>query len=574
MITYVNNVQSFSITIAALSTTGTATISAAVGKQFIIWGGETCNTTINIGEALCYLTISGTTITATRAIGTTGIITVFGYVVDGTSNLITSVQTGTIAITAASSGTATISAVNASNAVLQFLGYTSTGTAFDATDAPILSYSGTTLTATLQTTSIGVTTIAYEVIEYNGAALNSAVQFVNKSWTTASASTTATISNVNVNNSILHYCGAQVQISRDFQYSQLTNGTTITINAGAAVSDAVQYNCYVAEFISAVMQSPVQRGSITMTAATSNTAVVTSTSANAIVNFLGWAQTSGSTANYNILESDLTYSSPTVTANRNTGTGNITIGYEVIDWAVAANTNTITETVTESDGYSALSVDSALFSENQTATDSYLSTRIANLTFSENQTESDISAILAINKGVLTETQTESDNLSTIRTANDGTTEIIISTDTNAVSAIANIIISENEVANDNYDSQLNPSPSPMPSIPPVQTGSGDDRRKRYLSWLAKKKQKQFRQRADRIGIPKIEAIKIADIATKQIGAQQKSLPFSQNTELARHAAQITINQIYENIWQKKVNEYIVLRRQIEEENEFFMMMM
>lgn len=330
---YVNNVQTFSITLPALSLTGTATINAAVGTQFIIWGGEQTDVATNISESLVHLTISGTTITATRQLATVGAVTVVGTVVDGTASLITSVQTGTITVTAGNaSNTATINAVNASNTVLQFLGYSCTGTIFDATDAPILSYSGTTVTATLQTTGVGNTIVAFEVIEFNGAALNSAVQAVQKTWTTSATSITATIVSATINNTVLFYGGAQIQASRDFQYAQLTNSTTVTINCGAALSNVVKYYCYVAEFKSAVMTTPVQRGTITLTASAKNTATVTATSSKSMVNFLGFAQTNGSTAQYDILETNLTYGSPTVSAQRNTGTGNIVIGYEVIDW--------------------------------------------------------------------------------------------------------------------------------------------------------------------------------------------------------------------------------------------------
>lgn len=325
--------QAFSISLTATNATGTATINAAVGKQAIIWNGELTDVNSNFGEALVYLTISGTTITATRGIGTLGAVTVKGTVIDGHANLITSVQTGTVSIVAASSGTASITAPNASNAVLQFLGYSGTGTIFDATNAPILSYATTTLTVTLQTTAVGTVVVAFQVLEYTGAALNSAVQAVQKAWTDSSTSTTATITSVTAANTILHYCGAQIQVSRDFQYAQLTNGTTVTINAGAAISDAVKYYCYVAEFISAVWQTSVQIGTITLTAATSNTATVTGTNANANVNFLGFAQTSGSVANYNILETHLTYATPTVTCTRQTGTGNMVTGFEVWDWS-------------------------------------------------------------------------------------------------------------------------------------------------------------------------------------------------------------------------------------------------
>lgn len=630
--------QKVSITIPALSTTATATISAAVGKQFIIWNGETTSATTVLSESLASITISGTTITATRQLGTVGAITAVLTVIDATSSLVTSVQTGTLSITTGNAtGTATISAVNASNTVLQYLGYSNTQATFSGGTACSLSYSGTTVTGTVQSTSTGTTTLAFTVIEFTGAALNSSVQAFTKTWTSSGTSSTQTITSVTANNSILFYGGSRTVVSRDYQYAQLTNATTVTLNCGSALSNSITMGFYVAEFISGVWQSAVQRGTISLASVTSNTATITGTNANANINFLGFAQTSGATQQYDIIETDLVYTSPTVTAARNTGTGTIVIAYEAWDWSTSADGNTVTETITETDSETILSTgnvsftetetetDSAiakttstplLFTETQTETDSYTSLIILTNSLIETNTASDVFSVIAtqittksenntttdsiigaatgltnLNEsgnatdthlgiasglGLLTETDIESDLYDSSQTqpGANTTTETVTETDSQTVVAIDSDVISENIAANDNYDSQL--IPAPVTSTIPIQTGSGDDPWKRYLLWLERKKRKQFRQRATQAGISKPEAVKIAEIATAQVKKQEIELktPYyaaiEQNEQLARHAAQLAINQIYEAIWEENV------RKQYEqdEEDEFFMMMM
>jgi hypothetical protein len=335
MTNYVNSIQNVSITIAALSTSNTATITAAVGTQFIVWNGQTTTATTIASEAACSLTISGTTVTATRQLGTVGAITVAFQVVDATSSLIKTVQSGTVSVTAGNvTGTTAISAVTAANTVIQYLGFNSTSGSFALTDQPVLSFSGTTLTATCGSNSLGATVVGYMVIEFQGAAMATSVQAIHKSWTTAASTQTNAISAVTMANTLLFYAGNAVAAGRDIQYATLTTTTNVTLTAGAALSNATIFGCYVVNFVAGVFASAVQRGTIVMTAATSNTATITGTGTNSMVNFTGMAQTSGSTASYDVIESDLTYSTPTVTTNRATGTGNMTVGYEVADWAV------------------------------------------------------------------------------------------------------------------------------------------------------------------------------------------------------------------------------------------------
>lgn len=120
---------------------------------------------------------------------------------------------------------------------------------------------------------------------------------------------------------------------------------------------------------------------------------------------------------------------------------------------------------------------------------------------------------------------------------------------------------------------QIIQSPNSNPPVITITTttGSGDDAWKRYLLWLKQKKRKQFKLEAKKVNIPTKEANKLAKIIIEQV--EQKEIMFTPPAEqLARQAAEISINQMYEAIWQEKVNEALIKLR--DEEEEFFMVMM
>ena len=347
MATYVNNIQKVSITISSANTTGTATINAAIGTQFIIYNGETTSTSNAVSRATCYLTISGTTITATRGTQTnTDTVTVYCTVVDGDStNMIKTVQTGTTTIaSSATSGTTAISAVTTNNAVLQILGWTASIASPNA--SPVISYATTTLTVAINTGFVGTMTVAWTVIEFQSGALNSAVQKIQKNWTTSATTITSAITSVTTGNTMLFYCGCQQSASfnnQDYAHAKLTSATVVTFTVQNTNSAAIKNYVYVAEFISAVMATSVQRGTISLSASASGTTSVTATGSNSMVNYLGW-NTSSNSVNTNIKWMGLTYASPTVTALVNTAPTPQTdiVSYEVIDWAIALTSITQT----------------------------------------------------------------------------------------------------------------------------------------------------------------------------------------------------------------------------------------
>lgn len=197
--------------------------------------------------------------------------------------------------------------------------------------------------------------------------------------------------------------------------------------------------------------------------------------------------------------------------------------------------NSLTETVTESDNYTILATGIPTLIENNTETDSYLSS--------------------TTNIAVFTESDSVSDSLT--------------------IAAIDSNVVIETVAANDNYVSTL----IPLGGGSAPQTGSGSDSWSRYLLWLDRKKRKQFKRRAEYVKIPVKEAAEIARIAAKEVLKQEIELktPYystiNQNEQLARHTAQIAINQIYEAVWETKVREAVRKQREDEEE-EFFMLML
>lgn len=333
--TYVNSVQQVSITIAAAATSNTASVSAASGTFFLIFQGQTTSATTNNGSAVCRVSISGTTVTATRANSTQGACVVNCVVVDATSNLVTSVQFGTIAVTAGTSGTATISSVTTANAVVHLLGYTSGLTTFNMgrNHPTLVLTNATTVTSTVRTLTTN-STAGFVVIEFNPAALNQSKQAFSKSWTNSALSSTQAITSVNINNTILFYAGCDNDQNEtnatDEQRITLTNATTVTTTTGVAQGDAsIVINFSVIEFISGVLSQNAQRGSITLSASTSNTATITSAlTTKTICNFLGYSTATTAVTTHATLLPNITQTNATTDTATLNSLGSVVVSFE------------------------------------------------------------------------------------------------------------------------------------------------------------------------------------------------------------------------------------------------------
>jgi len=335
--TYINSVQQVSITIPALSTSATATVTAAVGTFFLIFQGNTTSATAVQSEAFCRVSISGTTVTATRALGTAGACVVNCAVVDATASLVKSVQFGTITVSSGTSATATITSVTTNNAVVHLLGCTSSLATFNfGNNTPTLVLTNaTTVTSTVRTLS-GTSIAGFVVIEFQGAALNQAKQAFSKSWTNNSVSSTQAITSVTTNNSMLFFAGCDNNLNEtnatDQQRITLTNATTVTTTTGVAQGDAaIVVNFSVVEFVSGVLSQIAQRGSITLSATTSNTATITSANTTkTLCNWLGYSTaTAATTTHATILPNITQTNATTITATLNSS-GSIVASYEAL----------------------------------------------------------------------------------------------------------------------------------------------------------------------------------------------------------------------------------------------------
>jgi hypothetical protein len=276
-------IQQVSITIANGSATGTATITAVGSGAHIIYQGETTTDSTTAVSSLARIELtSSTTVTATRNTASTDTITINAVIIDGdTTNLIKTVQSGTITIASGStSATASISAVTNNNTATAWLGESSTTAANINRQCTNISLSVTTVTAS-RGVSTGAVTAGFCAIEYQGSALNSATQNVSIALSSGT-SATAAITSVTTANTLLINGGFissanSANEARTFQRLSLTNATTVTSNINAAVTSGTDTSkCVVVEFVSAILAQNIQRGTITITAGTSNPATITS----------------------------------------------------------------------------------------------------------------------------------------------------------------------------------------------------------------------------------------------------------------------------------------------------------
>lgn len=346
MTAYVTSVQQVSITIGSGSATGTASVTAASGTFFLIYQGNITSATTSNADAFARVSISGTTVTATRAGTGANTCVVNCAVVDATSSLIKSVQMGTISTTTAS-GTATITSVTTTNSAVCWLGFTQSLTSYhyDLNTMLLTLTNATTVTVNNINGASGTCVTGYCVIEFQGAALNQNTQAFHTTWTNNTGSTTQAVTSVNVNNAMLLFAGGgsgNGDLAADEQPTfQLTSATVVTIKTGNTNSaNAQQANFTVVEFIAGVLSQNAQRGELAISSSTTNTATITSaTTTNTLLNMTGWRSASTATTNAAIIRPNITQTNATtVTANLNSS-GSVTLTYEALTFTAGSSIN-------------------------------------------------------------------------------------------------------------------------------------------------------------------------------------------------------------------------------------------
>lgn len=337
-------VQQFSITIASGQTTGTATITAVGSGAFILFGGVNPTVSANAEEDFATVTLTdSTTITATRRLGTAGTVTVTGSVVDGdTTNLVKSVQYGTVTIANAStSGTTSVSAVTNANTAIAYLGQqageTSSGVNLDFCT---VSLSGTTVTAARGSAGSTLSVIVgFCVIEFQSSCLTAnGVQQVSATSSASVTSFTGSFTAVTLANALTIYGGSNIAsvgtgLDKGLMYGSLTATTTLTVNLTTAAANAKTYNASIVEFKSGVLNSAVQRATKTLTGAATGTSTITGiTLGNSGLSFLG-NSTNVTTALSDEASGQVVLTNgTTVTSCKVTATGNITNSFEAFEF--------------------------------------------------------------------------------------------------------------------------------------------------------------------------------------------------------------------------------------------------
>ncbi len=294
-------IQYGSIAIGSLASSATATITAVGSGAYIVWMGQKYSTTVtdaSLGFGRVELTNS-TTATATRGSAIdTNTLTVNFCVVDGDpTNLVKSVQSGTISMSAVqTSNTASISAVTNNNTATNYLGattVTSLSQQFQSI-ASKLALATTTVTVSRNSSAGSVVLITgFQCIEYQGAALAAAVQNVSQT-NTSGTSNDNTITSVTVANTAIAWAGhtnnTGTTSANAFQpYVKLKDATHTTVVTNADPGGGTNITNYtVIPFVSGVLTAnAVQRGQPSLSGATSAAITITAvTQAQAQTNFL------------------------------------------------------------------------------------------------------------------------------------------------------------------------------------------------------------------------------------------------------------------------------------------------
>ena len=333
----IQSIQSGSITLGAGVSSNTATISSVdTSKSILIWNGVQ-NTVAAQTQPERWATrialTNGTTVTATRE-STSSSSTVRFTVVEFASG-VNSIQSGTIAIGVGSaSNTATISAVGANAFVLYLGASTAVASAFNYSTGPgaVVLTDSTTVTASNFTGN--TMTVGYMVVDLDSTIVTGVRQ---GSVTDASANTsyTGTITSVDTTRSLVFYNGV-IPSASNLSFATaaatyvLTNGTTVTLTRSGTNTGSRTHYYTVVEFTAAALNSNVQRGTIAQSAASSNTATISSV--NTAKSFVNWNNALGASANADTVMSTLTLTNATTVTSNTNSSGTVTTGYEVIEF--------------------------------------------------------------------------------------------------------------------------------------------------------------------------------------------------------------------------------------------------
>lgn len=330
--TYVNSIQHGTITIASGASSNTATINAVGSLAWVVFEGFTCSSATSQSAIIAprISLANTTTVSAARNSSDASTITVHFAVIDATSLLVESVEQGTVLFTATTSASTNLSnSYDLTRTAVFYLGDISSDTsAVPARRCNVRMAAVDTVTATSNSSHTG--TCGYVVVQFKAAAIQSIQQF-NDSYTSLLATDPKTISAVTMANTMIAWGGINTGGS-GYYTTQLTSTTNINFIRIQTSSAARIPVITVIEFVAGVLNS-VQRGTISLANATSNTASITAVSATkALCNFVGYNSTSTDTVDKMYQRVTLT-NTTTVTASINTNSASAkAIAYEIAEF--------------------------------------------------------------------------------------------------------------------------------------------------------------------------------------------------------------------------------------------------
>gem|GEM_PF-6850187 len=251
----VSSVQSGTVTIAGGGVSGTASISSTNASYTVLhYLGLTnaSTSTQNISQIEAVLSVSGTTVTATRLAA--GSAETVGFIVIEFQSAACNqaVQSYQTAWNSGVTATQSITSVTTGNSLLIYAGSSANVAGNQAQGEQHASLTNaTTVTFTVTTSSSNTKNYNFFVVEFASGVLASSVQR-GTTTLTAVTSNTSTISSVNTSKAVmsfLHYTASQTtsNITNCVTNATLTNSTTVTV-ARSGSSNNVTGSWEVAEF--------------------------------------------------------------------------------------------------------------------------------------------------------------------------------------------------------------------------------------------------------------------------------------------------------------------------------------
>lgn len=337
---YVQGIQNVAIPVGSGATSATVSINSVSSTAFMLFQGFVTPTANSGAQSWTYVTLAdSSTVKAVRNTAGPNTCTGYGIVVNASSNLVKSVQFGTITFTAAQTiGTYTITGVTTSQTVIHLLGELSNQGSIAMQGVEPWGVLTDSVTATFRRQTSGPTeTLSFLALEFQPGTVSS-VQAIAASGSVAGTTRDTAINSISTSNAIVLHAGnsAQQTSPRNFYcIGQLTSGTNFRETYSSAPSVVCNYNAYVVEFVSGVLASAVQRTAFTLTGNSSGTNAVTSVNtSSAICNYnRSLNNVASQTAGMDRYQASIQLvSSNAVLAVRSSSTDNIRLGYEIAEF--------------------------------------------------------------------------------------------------------------------------------------------------------------------------------------------------------------------------------------------------